>query len=44
MVHIKHVFTPKHFDLGNHRNMYLHNARASTDIYINIHTCVCIES
>ena len=25
-------FTLKHFDLGNHRNMYLHNARASTDL------------
>ena len=25
-------FTLKHFDLGNHRNMYLHNARASTDM------------
>ena len=28
----KACFTLKHFDLGNHRNMYLHNARASTDM------------
>ena len=31
MVHLKHDFTLKHFDIGNHRNMHLHNARASTD-------------
>ena len=28
----KACFTLKHFDLGNHRNKYLHNARASTDM------------
>ena len=28
----KTCFTLKRFDLGNHRNMYLHNARASTDM------------
>ena len=28
----KACFTLKHFDLGNHRNMYLHNTGASTDM------------
>ena len=28
----KACFTLKHFDLGNHRNMYLQNARASKDM------------
>ena len=35
----KACFTLKHFDLYNHRNMYLHNARASTDK--TLWTCAC---
>ena len=34
----KTCFTLKHFDLVNHRNMYLHNARASTDM--TLWTCI----
>ena len=37
MVHIKHVLPLKHFDLGNYRNMYLHNARASTNMTLCTH-------
>ena len=37
MVHIKHVLPLNHFDLGNHRNMYLQNARASTNMTLCTH-------